>query len=62
MQVLDGLHLDVKQVADLAVRVGCVADAVELQVDIAQTGFSSRRGKILGLGELDAVGRGLDQL
>src|ERR1700723_1461071 len=34
MQVVDGLQLYVKQVANLAVRVGSIADAVKLQVDI----------------------------
>ena len=35
-QVLDRAQLDVEQVADQAVRVGGVADAVELQVGVAQ--------------------------
>ena len=39
VQVLDGLQLHVEQVADLAVRVGGVADAVELQIGVAQAGF-----------------------
>jgi hypothetical protein len=60
VQVVDGLELHVEQVADLAVRVGGVADAVELQVGVAQTGFSGGCfAELLALGELDAVGRGL---
>ena len=59
VQVVDGLELHVERVADLAVRVGGVADAVELQVGVAETGFSGGLGELLGLGELDAVGRGL---
>ena len=45
VQVLDGLQLHVEQVADLAVRVGGVADAVELQVGVAQTGLSGGLGR-----------------
>jgi len=60
MQVVDGLELYVEQVADLAVRVGCVADAVELKVDVAEAGFGSGTAKLLGLGEFDAVARGLN--
>src|SRR6266481_4101846 len=39
MQILDGAKLHVKQVADLAVRVGGIADTVKLQVCVPQTGF-----------------------
>ncbi len=39
VQVVDSAQLHVKQVADLAVRVGGVADAVELQVSVAQARF-----------------------
>src|SRR6266566_4966822 len=60
VEIVDGLELHVERVADLAVRVGRVADAVELQVGVAETGFSSGLGELLGLGELDAVGGGLD--
>ena len=49
VQVLDGLELHVEQVADLAVRVGGVADAVELQVGVAQTGFRGGLGELLDL-------------
>ena len=59
MQVVDGLELYVERVANLAVRVRRVADAVKLQVRVAQTGFSSSLRELLGLGELDAVGRSL---
>ena len=59
VQVLDGAQLHVEQVADLAVRVGGVADAVELQVRIAQPGFGGLLAKLGALGELDAVGGGL---
>jgi len=59
VQVVDGLELHVERIADLAVRVGGVADTVELQVGVAQTGLSGSLGELLGLRELDAVGRGL---
>ncbi len=62
VQVVDGLQLHVKQVADLAVRVGCVADAVELQIDVAQTGFGSGAAKLLRLGKFNSVGRRLDRV
>ena len=47
VQVVDGLQLYVEQVADLAVRVGSVADAVELEVDVAETGFGSGAAEFL---------------
>ena len=39
VQVFDGPQLHIEQIADLAMRVGGVADAVELQIGVAQTGF-----------------------
>jgi len=57
---MNGLELHVERVADLAVRVGCVADAVELEVSVTKTGFSGGLGELLRLGELDTVGRGLN--
>ena len=59
VQVVDGLQLYVEQVADLAVRVGRVADAVELEIDVAEAGLGSGAAELLALGELDAVGSGL---
>ena len=59
VQVLDRPELDVEQVADAAMRVGGVADAVELQVGVAETGLGRRLGELGALGELDAVGRRL---
>ena len=59
VQVLDRLQLHVEQVADQAVRVGRVADAVELQIRVAQAGFGRLLGELGTLGELDAVGRRL---
>ena len=56
VQVLDRLQLDVEQVADPAVRVGGVADAVELQVGEAQAGLGRRPREVRRPGELDAVG------
>ena len=59
VQVLDRAQLDVEQVADAAMRVGGVADAVELQVRVAEAGFGRGLGELGALGELDAVGRRL---
>src|ERR1700760_1407094 len=47
VQIVDGLELDVERVADLTVRVGGVADAIELQVGIAEAGFSRGLGELL---------------
>ena len=55
-EVLDRLQLDVEQVADAAMRVGGVADAVELKIRVAQTRFGGRFRELRALGELDAVG------
>src|SRR5882762_6618049 len=62
VQVFDGAELHVKQVADLAVAVGVVADAVELQVGVTQSGFERLLRKFLALGEFDAVGGRLDRV
>ncbi len=62
VQVLDRAQLDVEQVADAAVRVGGVADAVELQVGVAQARFGRRLREVEALGELDAVGRRLHRV
>ncbi len=59
VQVLDGLQLNVEQVAYGAVRIGRIADAVELQVGIAHAGFRRLLAELQALGELDAVGRRL---
>src|SRR4051794_27487019 len=59
-QVFDGSELYVEEVADGAVRVGGIADTVELQVGVAQTGFGGFFTKIRALGEFDTVGRSLD--
>ncbi len=56
VHVFDGPELDVKKIADLAVAVGVVADAVELQVRIAHPRFERFSAELLALGELDAVG------
>src|SRR5665213_2484457 len=61
MQVMDGLKLDVERIADLAMRVGCIADAVKLEVGVAKTRLSSSLRKLYGLGKLDAVGRSLNR-
>src|SRR5215213_4363105 len=59
VQIVDGAKLDVKQVADLTVRVRVVADSVKLQVDETKSGFGSLTAKFFRFGKFDAVGRGL---
>ncbi len=60
VEVLDRAQLHVEQVADLAVRVGVLADAVELQVGDAQARPRAPAVRELGvLREADAVGRRL---
>ena len=61
-QVLDRAQLHVEQVADAAVRVGGVADAVELQVGVAQARLRGLARELGTLGELDAVGRRLHRV
>jgi len=41
------------------VRVGGVADAVELEIDVTQTSLGSGAAELLRFGEFNAVGRGL---
>ena len=60
LQVLDRAQLDVVEVADLAVLVVLVADAVELQVGEAQARLGRLLREVLVLREADAVGRALD--
>ena len=62
VQVLDRPQLDVEQVADAAMRVGGVADAVELQIGVAQARFGGRLREVEALREFDAVGRGLHRV
>ena len=62
VKVGDGLELHVKEVADLAVRVGGVADAIKLEIDVAKTGFSGGAAELFALGEFDAVGSSLDRV
>ena len=56
VHVFDGAELDVEQVADLAMAVGVVPDAVELEIRVAQAGVEGLLRKFLALGEFDAVG------
>ena len=59
VQILDGAQLDVEEIADAAVRVRRVADAVELQIGVAKPSFCRGLRELGTLGELDAVGRRL---
>src|SRR5579872_2676602 len=62
MQVIDGLQLDVKQIADFAVRISGVADAVKLQVRITHSGFGGLLCEFKTLGELNSVGSSLNRV
>src|SRR5258708_28309050 len=53
MQVIDGLQLHIEQVPDFAMRIGSVADAVELKVGIAHAGFGGLLRELKALGEFD---------
>ena len=46
VQVVDRPQLHVEQIADLAVAVGIVADAVELQIGVTKSGFGRLLGRI----------------
>src|SRR5581483_23508 len=59
VKVFDGAQLDVEQVADFAVRVGGVANAVKLQINVTQSGFGGLLAELGALGKLDAISRGL---
>ena len=59
VQIVYCLQFHVEQVADFAVRVGGVADAVELQIRIAHSGFGGLLGEFQTLREFDSVGCGL---
>ena len=56
---MDRLQLHIEGVAHLAVRVGRVADTVELEVGIAEPGLRGSLRELHGLGELNAIRRGL---
>ena len=55
VEVLNGAELDVEQVADLAMAVRVVADAVELQVGVAEARFKGAVAVGGVLGKLDTV-------
>src|SRR5947209_11352950 len=56
VQIVDGLQLYVEQIANLAVRIGGVADAVKLEISKAQAGFSSLAAELRRLGKLNSIG------
>ncbi len=56
VQILDRAQLHVEQVAHLAMLIGGVADAIELQIGVAQAGIRRLAAEFRALGELDAVG------
>src|SRR5207244_13316953 len=56
MEVIYSFKLYIEQVADFAVGVGGVADAVELQIGITHAGVGGLLGELETLGEFDAIG------
>src|SRR6266481_7761805 len=59
VHVFDGAQFYIEQVANLAMSVGVVADAIELQVGVTHARFKGLLAGFLALGEFDAVGGGL---
>src|SRR5262249_37827664 len=57
MQIVDGAHLHVEEIANLAMAVRVVSDTVELQINVTQSCFSSLPAKLFRLGKLDSVRR-----
>src|SRR5262249_37322268 len=62
VQVVNRFEFYVEEIANLPVAVGGVADAVELQIDVSQTGLGGPAAELFRLGEFDAVGRSLDRV
>src|SRR5439155_27355451 len=56
VEVVDRFQLYVEQVADFAVGVGGVADAVELQIGVAHSGFGGLLREFQALGKFNSVG------
>ena len=46
VKVVNRPHLNVEQVANLAVAIRVIADAIELEIDITQSGCSSFTGRL----------------
>src|SRR5207249_5964440 len=53
VEIVDRPQLDVEQIANLAMAIRVVANAVKLQIAKPQTGFRSLAAQIFALGELD---------
>src|ERR1043166_7231453 len=59
VQVVDGSHLHVEEIADLTVTVRVVADAVKLEIHVTQSCCSSFTAELFALREFNAVRCGL---
>src|SRR5207248_4918168 len=59
VEVIYSFKLYIEQVADFAVGVGGVADAIELQIRVAHSGVGGLLGELKALGEFNAIGCGL---
>src|SRR5579862_7791588 len=59
VQIFDGFQLHIEEVAYFAMRVGCVADAVELQIGVAHASFGGLLRELQTFREFNSVGCGL---
>ena len=62
MQVVDGFELYVEEIADLTVRIRGIPDAIELEINVAESRFCGLTAELFALGELNAVARGLHRV
>src|SRR5437764_75106 len=62
VQVMNRLEFHVKQIAYCSVRIGCVANAVKLEIDEAQSGFRRLPAELFTLGKLNSVARRLHRV
>src|SRR5205085_414876 len=62
MQVVNGLELYVEQIADFAVRIRGVSDAIELEINITQASFCGLAANLFTLCELNAITGGLHRV
>src|SRR6185503_7429012 len=60
VQILNRTEFYVEKVADLSVFICGIADSIELQISETEPGFRSLFAELGTLGELDAVGCGLN--
>ena len=57
VHIVDGLQFHIEQIADFAVRIGGISNAVKLQVRVTHTCFCRLLSEFKALGKLNSVGR-----